>query len=109
MRLKAIPKEEAEKDEMYHFLRHISLVKADKISTRYARYYKNKDATGNFAEEDVDTLEYRDMLDEIEKLHQENFLLHSNILLSMNKISDALRIINDSLTKIDHRDIETLK
>jgi len=94
-------------DEDY-ILRSVSLKKAEKICIRVGRYYKNKDAKNNFCEEDVDTLEYRNATENIMELHQENYLLLSNVLLAQNNLTEALSIINDSLNKINHKDYPSL-
>jgi len=63
----------------------------------------------NFQDEDPDTLEYRQSLDEIGIVHQKNFLLHSKILLSQNKLVEALRVLDEALDKLDHKDWDCLK
>lgn len=44
------------------------LEKAEKLYQKIHKYFKSKDAKGNFLKEDENTTEYRDLMDELDKL-----------------------------------------
>lgn len=59
----------AQKNPISKYFELNNMKKAEKVFLRIQRYYRNKDAINNFLEEDVNSLDFRNGLDEIQVIH----------------------------------------